>query len=291
MSDVLSKLPRLLYNDKSLFILKYGTSVDFDLSMHKPVYKDNAYIDYLGKNNRRFSYTLAFREGVKNYSFLYSKTFPEFVKDIESGKRGVLRDPIFGEFDVFPMRYSIDADPTKRNGVDIDVEFVHAPKIKDGELPSISPKTIADVRSTALDLQATALDIPTLPTDVLNAILSVVNGILNLADTATVAVLLVVGKLESANFALYKIAKSIERLTDPQAWVLLRAVNALIDTINLVEGLFKGGELYGVYIVPQPITLLRLAQSLNMSIQDLFKLNPGIKQMVPQNTQVLYVRS
>lgn len=287
MADILSSLPRLTINDLEIVVISSGSSVDFDLAMNKPVYKNNAIIDFLGSNNRKFTYTLGFYEGIKGYEFAFSSTFPKFKTIIESGNKCELRDPILGTFQVYPTKYSISSDVNKRNGISVDIEFVHAPEI-DEAVKEIT--SVEGVKSKSAQMAQAALSTPTLPTSVLTEILSIVNDIQNLGDTVTVAILLTVGKLESARFKLEKIAKTVERLTDPQSWVLLRAINAVIDTINFVEGIFTSGDQYGIYLVEEPITLLRLAAKLNMSASDLQKLNPSIKKIVPQNYQVVYKR-
>jgi hypothetical protein len=288
--DALSKLPHFEWRDQKYPVLKRAVSFAHEGAEHRIQYRDGDFIDQLGAHSLIFSYTLCMRQGIATgpYKDLFTTGYPILFAAMRDREKGVMVDPLLGEFVCTPSSWSDELDVALRDGTDVQVEFKHAPD--EDEVEDLKAITLQGVTSDAGALDAELKKVnweqepsPEPSQDALSAISGF--GAQLEAQGGKVS-----AALEDFAYKCEKIDQQIDRLKNPDVWPLKRAVRrnrssavalakrAKDPTKEIVEMTLSHGR-----------TLSVLARELGMTMKDLLEQNPALARSpyVPQG-QVIH---
>lgn len=294
MPDVLSKLPEFKWRGKLYPLDTVGWLRRWETTANQTT--SCQYIQDRGPTNWLFSYTIPFRNGIaaKQYGDnLFSRVI-ELRDDCENRERGPLNDPVWGEWQCVATEFRGDIDKTRRDGCDIQVEFLYKPKINEedehagglatiGQLASAAATADAEVQKAFYEREQPP---PEGGADLLSGIAGIGRQIERQGDKVSQALHKFARRCEA-------IEDAVKRLEDPKLNELRIAIrrnramalrltkrvnNALRDTKRLVLRYNKEA--------------LTLAKEAGMSIQELLQLNPSLAKtpIVPQGTMVTLYR-
>ena len=275
--DALSKLPLFEWRDQKYPLLQRRVSFAHEGATHRLQYRDNDFIEQLGPHSLTFSYTLPMRQGIASgpYKDLFTTGYPLLFAAMRDREKGVLVDPVLGEFVCTPGSWSDDMDVAKRDGTDIQLEFTHAPDVD--EVEDLKALNLQGVTSSAgaLDAELSKVDWQQEPSpepsmDALNAISGFGAQLEAQGGKFSAA-------LEDFAYKNEKIEQQIDRLQNPDVWPLKRAARrnraaaadlgkrAQDPTKEIVQTTLSHGRALSV-----------LAAEVGMSLQQLLELNPGL---------------
>lgn len=190
---------------------------------HRLQYRDNDFIEQLGPHSLTFSYLLCMRQSVARgpYRDLFTVGYPILFAHCRDREKGLLVDPVLGEFICTPTTWADELDVARRDGTDVRVEFVHSPDVD--EVEDLRAINLPGVRTDAgaLDRELERVDWeqepnPEATQDPLNAISGFGAQIEANANKQAAA-------LEDFAFKCEKLEQQIDRLQNPDVWPLKRA--------------------------------------------------------------------
>ncbi|MEM6792105.1 MAG: DNA circularization N-terminal domain-containing protein [Myxococcota bacterium] len=294
VDDVLSRLSVASFRGIEVPILTSNTGFQQDQAQHVFEYRDNVAIESLGSRNWTFRWTIPFRQGVARSPFegLFLNVFPRFLDAVRDRTPGELYDPILGYYRAKVQSVDFQADPQRRDGVDLDITFIHAPEVGEVDLPGDGLSSVQGLRQTSATLDAAAGEVfrseqrpPPEPTvNPLNAIAGVGQQITQQANRAQAS-------LADFQSRVQRIEDSLVELERPDLAVAIRAARRL--RANAERAKDRVTNPLGVIRrfttnVAQPLGAL--AAALITTPDDLLRLNPTLASapLVPANTTVTY---
>lgn len=270
-------------------------SFDHEPIRHPLQYRNGKLVEIATTNNRVFSYTLAMRQDVAKgpYSDLFTLGLPRLHKDVFDRSVGTLLDPIFGSFECKPLRFGDETDVNKRDGVDVRVEFEHAPELEDEDPtgPTTTfPGLVDDGAQLNVEIEASGqfeqFQAEGGLTDPLSALAGVASQIDRAGDKTVAA-------LDDLAFRCEKLEDSIDELEDPNNWPLKRSARRVRESAIRLKGRADNPQ-QRVKVVIQRVrsTLSVVASELGITLQELLKLNPELakRPFVPAGAQVIAPR-
>lgn len=287
--DAIGKLPLFEWRDQKYPVMARQVSFAHEGAEHRIQYRDNDFIEQLGPHSLMFTYTIPMRQGIASgpYKDLFTVGYPLLYAAMRDREKGVLVDPVLGEFVCVPVSFSDDLDVAKRDGTDVRIEFKHAPDIDEAEdLKAITIEGLAS-DAGALDEELKKVNWEQLPSpeptmDVLNSI-SGFGARLEQQGTRVGAA------LEHFAWKCEKIDMQIDALKNPNVWPLKRAVRrnravAVSAAKRVADPTQEIAELTTNY----NRTISTLAQEVGMTVQELLEHNPSLAQnpYVPAGTPV-----
>jgi len=189
---------------------------------HKLQYRSNEFVEQTGPRSPTFSYTIPTRQDIAKgpYKNLFTEGLPRLYRDMRNREAGPLIDPVFGLFEVVPTSFTGSADPNKRDGIDVKVEFLLQSDLTEDE--QLQAPTLNDIATEAGALEEelkTANWQQEPPPESMTDVLSAVNGLL---FQGVRAIDKVSGTINDVVFRLQKIENTIDKTTDPKNWPLKR---------------------------------------------------------------------
>lgn len=291
--DELAKLPFFEWRDQKYPVLARQVSFAHEGAEHRIEYRDNDFIEQLGPHSLVFSYTLPMRQGISSgpYKNLFTTGYPLLFAAMRDREKGVLVDPLLGEFLAVPTSWGDDLDVGKRDGTDVRVEFKHAPDQE--EVEDLKPITIQGLESDAgaLDAQLKSVNWQQEPSpepsmDAFNAISGFGAQLEAQRDKLGAA-------LEDFAYKCEKIDQQIDRLQNPDVWPLKRAVRRnRAASVALAKRAKDPTQEIVKTTVNYGRTISVLAKEVGMTIAELLDQNPTLARspFVPQGYVVNVVR-
>lgn len=133
-----------------------------EIVAHHLHYRQGELIEIPGSRNLRFRYTIPMRDGFFKGPYaaqLFSQVLPTFLAAYFDRSPGDLVDPILGAKRCKPVSLQDNSDVDKRDGEDLDVEFVEAPAQDDLESEQFDPSPAGlSEQGQEIDRQMAALD-------------------------------------------------------------------------------------------------------------------------------------
>lgn len=294
MTDILKQLQRAAWRDTIEFPVS-GREFGFaqEQARHRYVFKDNQLIESLGRENPTWRYTIPFREDITvgGWENLFTRVYPDFLAACQDRSRGRLTDPVHGTRKAKCVSLREILDVNRRDGVDVEVEFVYAPEETDfefnlGTVIRTLQGYASDARRFDNELSAIPWQQETPPRPSMSPLdaISAVGG----------QVLLVQGKVDAAladsAFRLEKAVETIDRLQNPnlastrtQARRLQGAALDLEDRIDVT-----GTRPLRKMTTAANITVAALAGKLGIGLELLLRWNPALRRspLVKANTEI-----
>lgn len=256
------------------------------------MFQDNELVEALGRQSPTYSYTIPFREDIVagRWKNLFTEVYPEFLEACLDHTSGVLEDPVHGSVLVKCVSLRETVDVNRRDGVDVQAEFVLAPEFEDiqGDLGTqIRTLQGASDQAGLFDREAKKVDWhqeePPEPTqDIFDTISSATNQIEAIGNKLTAG-------LADVAFRMEKATASIDRLKNPKlAPLRAQARRVQIASLDLQEKAQEPPKPTRVLETAADITLLALAGVHGLALRDFLLLNPVLAsyRLVPRGTKV-----
>ena len=195
-------------------------------------------------------------------------------------------DPILGEQPVIVAQFSYDLDVMKKDGVDVDVEFIYAPNdiFQGDDRPSIQ-----SVSTEAATLDTASAQAGISGTNFSNPL----QAVSALAQTVSGNVNKIAATIDSVSFQVDKTVAALVQAGSVKNWsVIQSAKNFKGSLLNAKLSLGGGsdGKNLRTYITTAPISIASLAARLKIRTADLISMNNQIAMdpIVPTNTTIHY---
>jgi prophage DNA circulation protein len=260
-----------------------------DQAQHRFIFRDEQLIESLGRQNPTFRFSIPFREDIAlgPWKNLFTEVYPRFLAACQDRSAGILVDPIHGSVRVKCASFSEMLDATKRDGVDISVDFVFSPESADdvssqfqfvassiqgaveqanrfdSDALTLSP----DVRARVALLQSES---PTARTDIFTAVRSV-------SDQVNASRNKVSAQLQDAAYKMERTRDSIDEARNPQLAPLKRdAARLELAAKSLDEAASRPPRPFRKQLALEPIGRMAFATRHQVSIDDLIAFNPDL---------------
>ncbi len=252
---------------------------------HRFIFKDDQLIEALGRQNPTFRYTIPFREDIFaspwNGANLFTRVYPLFLEACRDRSNGDLRDPIHGQQQVKCSSLQETIDVNRRDGVDVDVDFIFSPN-QDAVASSLGSEitTIEGSKALARDFDADVATIdfppqepaPQATLDPFTLITSVANQLETNGNKIQAA-------LSDVGFRAERAIDSIDRLKDPKLSPTRQTGRRLIAAQRRAQETFGAAgprRVLRVHTVQGNIGVIALAGNLGNKPQEFLAINPGL---------------
>ena len=310
LNDVLLQLPTFSWRGIECPITSRQANFSQSHAPQTFSYRDNAVIESLGAQNFQFSYTIPFRQDIAKgpYKNLFVDVFPKFLAACRKRSPGTLNDPVLGEFRAKCVSMSTSLDVNKRDGVDVDVQFIQAPAIDEVDALPAKIEGITDLDDmagvldanvdradfTQSEIEGTTGEIQTSnrqeePPEAYQDLLGQLDGFGRQIERFGNKI---DAGLSNVAFKLEKMEETISVLQNPKNWPLQRSSRRLRGAIaNVALTVAYPGKKVLRHLVPFDISVSSLASNLGMDTGAFLALNPtvAINPMVPAGTEVSYL--
>lgn len=280
MTDILAQLQRASWRQIEFPVM--GTR-DFGFqhahAEHRYLFRDNELIESLGRKNPTYKYVIPFREdiAVGPWKNLFTSVYPDFLDACQDRTRGALVDPAHGALPAKCVSLREMLDVHKRDGVDVEVEFIRAPA--EGDLIEdlgTQIRTLEGAQASAGAFDKAVAKIPFTQKAPPEPTISPLDAISAVTSQVSAAASKVTASLADAAFRVEKASAGIDSLKDATLQPALQQAARLRDALI---GLEERTDPTGVRPLKKlstksDQTVSALATKLGMSIQDLVRLNP-----------------
>jgi hypothetical protein len=278
MADVLKNLPRLSWRGIEIPILSRRAGFAQGEQKHRYVYRDQEFVESTGTENWTFSYTIPFREGVSKlpYKSLFKETFTKFINACRDRTSGPLIDPVLGPFIAKCTSLSDETDVNRRDGDDINVEFVQAPE-EDSEQELKTNAQLVSVISEAGDLDSEVVGIDWKQTPAPEPTIDPLLYVDSMIRMAQFRMGQLAARVDSMSSKIERTADAIESLGDPLNSALVQSARrAQAASSQLATTVMSPGRKISTYLTPINMSISVCASKLGMSTGALLMLNPSI---------------
>lgn len=292
MTDILRQLMPAGFREVAVPLSGREYGFNHGQSKHQFLFVDLELVESLGQQSPTYRYTIPFREDIVigGWKNLFTVVYPEFLDACLDRSAGPLEDPVHGSVQVKCASLREILDVNKRDGIDVEAEFVVAPDLEDlqGDLTT-QIKTLQGAKDQAglFDREATKVDWEQEPSpeptnDIFGAISSV-------GDQISVAGSKVTASLADLALRMNKATDSIDRLKNPQlAPMRHQARRVQLAAYDLQDKLHEPPDVIAVLEVASDVTVIALAGICRMALKDFLELNPTIasQRIVKRGTRV-----
>lgn len=294
MADVLALLPPLIWRGQIYPVTARSAWFTHDGVRHKYQFRDGEMVEQTGVQALTFSYTIPMREGLAKgpYKDLATKGLKVLFEDCQNRVRGPLNDPFYGEFQCVPTSYRDDTDVTRRDGTDIQVEFVRS--LETGEAD-----TVGDFSSiSGLVSEAGALEKALSETqykqeasaDGSNDVITQVTGaIANVKQQGTA----VARRLDDLALKLKNLEEQLSLTEDPSTWGIQDSARSVRESaLRLKAKAENPGERILTVTKGTARTVSQVCAESFMSLGDFLRLNPELVRfpLIPAGTPIRIVQ-
>jgi len=225
------------------------------------------------------SFRIPFRVGVIEYPDLYPSRFRDFWNACLDGSTGNLRHPEFGEMDAKVSSFTLSITPERRDGYDVDVEFVETTEnnitVADNPLGPIAEAiSVADaIKDSAAELTPKPEYEDGSGVDLLQA-LKQLEGMLFLAQLSVQAM---INSVNNVIGAVNGMIDTVNQATDPKAWGVVDGLKSIEASLQEVkDSLAPNQKKIDFIIAQQDIAVRDASGAAGMKIADFLKLNPAL---------------
>ncbi len=294
MSDVLIQLKPLSWRGILLPITGRQVGFSHGLAKHKFQFRDGIHPEPTGRGELTFRYSVPMRENIAKgpYKHLFIDTLPKLWAAMQDRKPGPLNDPVHGEFDALPVSYSETLDVAVRDGVDLEIDFIHAPSLDEA---IVAGRGLSSVTALASDLAAMTAAIQTqewlqeiheeVQLDLLDSLTAVGDQLQLAGDQFT-------GKFDKVAFQMDQLTDVMDELEDPETWPFRdTAQNFKESALRLRDSASDPASKIVNITIAANQTITAVSASLGIDTEALLALNESLAEtapLVPKGTVVFY---
>jgi hypothetical protein len=300
MTDILSQLHPLSWRGVGPLPM---TSRDFgfqhDQSKHRFIFVRQELIESLGRQNPTYRYTIPFREDIFKgpYENLFTVTYPQFFDACVDDTDAFLVDPVRGERQCKCVAFREVIDVDKRDGIDVEVDFIESPDEASLEDETVDVASIEGAKGLAglfdRDIEKIDWQQETPPPTTVN----VFDAISGVANQLEVAANKPNALIEDQILRMQNVHASIERLEDPKtapAAQRARLMELALHDMRKTSPVpvTKRGPVTRTAIVASDMGIIALAGKYGMSVSDFLRLNPQHqgKTTITARSRIFYQR-
>jgi len=298
MPDLLKQLRTPQWRDIQFPITARRFGFSQEQSKKRFVFKDQQLIESLGRENPTYGYTIPFREGIAKGGFkaLFIEQYPLFLAACEDRTAGILIDPIHGQKRVKCVSFSETLDVNRKDGIDVDVEFIVAPlesEIDEDEDKSLPIKTLDAGRdySAFLDGEIEKTDWPQQQQP--ESTQDLFDSINSIGDQISVFQSRVEANMYKLAYECNRTAATIDKLRDPQLATTRRAARKMaLGARNLARAATTPPNPVKVVKNEVAIGKLACAAAYNMTVDQFDKYNQRYRRvtLIPVGANIVVPR-
>lgn len=277
-----------------------------DQAVHKWPDRDGAHVEATGRDPFTFHARAAFRNGVtpgRNESgewgplhALYPDHFRGlFLPAVLDRTTGAFNHPELGAIQCKCVSVEFDHDPHKRDGVDVDMEFIESLDNPD-QLQAIiaAPSPIGATSQFAADLDAqlsgTTFSSPPAPTGFVEPSFSdAMRSIQSATDQTSLLSRKLGGQVDHVFYRVQAIEDSVATSKDVTLWPLTNSAERMkAGLLALKASLAISQKTILTFVAQSTMTLSQVSVQTGNKVQDLIKLNPTLcaAPTIPRYTPV-----
>ncbi len=292
MTDILGQLQRASWRGIEFPISSREYGFQQEQSSIAFLFRDQQLVESLGKKNPTWRYTIPFREDIAKGPWvnMFVSVYPRFLAACEDRTRAELIDPIHGFKPAKCVSLREVLSPQRRDGIDVEVEFIHAPPEEPEQAVRIA-KTLQGAVGVAgqldKELKKVNRQFQKPPPEPKNSPLDALSSVTNQVSVG-------VDKIK-ATFAdaAFRVEKSVDSLTALKsasvAPTMLQAKRLQFAILRLESETDPTGTKPLRRISTRAdYTVAALAMKLGMATQELIRLNPFLARtpLVKANTEL-----
>ena len=252
-----------------------------DHAEHRYLFLDAQLVESLGRKNPTYKFMIPFREdiAVGPWVNLYTVVYPDFLDACLDRSRGILVDPAHGALPAKCVSVRESLSVNKRDGVDVEVEFVRAPAEGDVlEDPGAQIRTLEGARDSAGAFDREIRKLPFVQKAPPKPTISPLDAVSSVANQAEVAVNKITAAFADAAFRVEKASASLESLKDASVQPAIQQAARLRDALLAFEYRVDptGAHVLRRISTASDMTVSALASKLGIALQDLVRLNPWL---------------
>jgi hypothetical protein len=290
--DVLSKFEEAQWRGLAFFHGPMSFGFDHAHAVHAYPDRDGAFIESTGRNPAIYKFTAYFRNGIAGSRLLFPVKWQEFIGACADRSAGKLQHPVLGEVNVKCRSCQTSWDPMRRDGADVELEFIEASNTEDELTELLKRNTIGNCVAAARDLDDALgnVDIPELPEAVSPSLLESMKALSGAFAQFKLGLGNIAAQVDGYLGALADIRDSLDALDDPKTYKALGALDRLFTGLLILadESTAKNGKTITQVSVQREAPLSEVASAFGASLDDFLKFNPALasKTTVPQGTLV-----
>jgi hypothetical protein len=288
--DILKELSQAFYDGIFFPVSSYSWGFAHDDARHKFIFKDQQFIQPLGRQNKTWKFSIPLFENIEKG--LFSTTFPALIDICADGEPKELNTPDFGLYRATCVSFNPIYDPTKRDGVQLDVEFIEAPDFDEIESSATDkytgPQTVDELAGTVDTELAFAIIPAYVPPR--NGFQNPIKAITSVLDQVSLAREQFKANLDNVVYEIDRLNWSIDNTTDAQNWSLRRHNQNLKKAIyNTKKNVDKSGRQLVEETLNSPKTQIALAKDLGLTLKEFLSLNASLSGLpiIPAGTKYL----
>lgn len=281
--DVFAGLPLASWRGIDFVCGPIGISFSQQHAVHTYPDRDAGYVESTGRNNVLFKFTAIFRRGVIGEGG-GRPAFPDqwraFMAACADRTAGDLAHPLLGTVKVKCQDYSAQADPTRRDGADVEVTFIEAPDRED-EFASLlaNPSLIGSAYDGARSFDSAYAtlqpDPPALPENLKPSLLDSIKQLNGALAQARLGVGNLVSRINGMAYAVSDLADQINAADDPKSHQAIDALAKVFDAlIKLGQAAQKRVRPIKPVTLPRPMSIAEAAAQYSTPVADFCRLNP-----------------
>ena len=279
------------------------TALSNDLVQHKRPDQVGYHVECTGTNNLIVTATIPFRNNIRPAPsekwfgrVLYPELYRAFFSACADGSTGPFVHPELGQLNVKCRHMRSRFDSSRRDGIDVDVEWEQS--LDDGEfigaISQPSPVAVATSLATQLDEQVSELVPP--PPEMQEDPISfeeMMRSLQAIPDTATLLSHQVAGMFNRITAKIDRLEDAMARFNTVRYWPIVDAIEHMRATVFDMQRKFAVDEkVIREYLVLSPLTLTAIAQILKQNIDDMIRLNRNLIEdpVIDRGTRVKYYK-
>jgi len=280
MTDILARLSKASW--RGIVFPCAGREYGFrqEFARHRYIYQDNELIDSIGKENPAYTFQIPAREDLARgpYKNWFTVFYPKFLKACEDKSEGDLFDPVHGRRQCKCASLREVLGVTKRDGVDVTVEFVYSPSEQVAvPTPSLAIETIEGAKDMAAFLDSEEKKIPWKQEPPPGSSLDLFDFGRSITDQLELNKSRFSANMSRLSSRMENLSASIDRLKDPNSQAARRNARRLFAAaIKLKQSATAPIVPTKFIVLARDIGVMSLAALYNMTLDDLRKLNPTL---------------
>jgi len=295
--DAFAKMPKASWRDIEFECGPMGWGFTHAHAAHLYPDRDAGYIESTGRNPATFSFTAIFRNGVagNNGEPAFPDLYRKFTRACMDRAAGDLLHPVLGVIKVKCQSYKADFDVMRRDGADVQVEFIESTDEAD-ELDALlgqnSPMGNCITAARNLDdaLGNVNPEPPPLPQSLKPSLLDSIKQLNGAVQQYKLGIGNIAGQIDSYASAIDDLTNTLQALDDPKNYRALDACERMFASLlALSVEVTKKAKPTIPALVPFTTSLAGAAGYFGMDVGAFAKLNPIIagQTTIPVGTPVM----
>jgi LysM repeat protein len=304
VTDIIISLQRASWREIEFPVSSREYGFQHEQAQHRFIFRDDQLIESLGRQNPTYRYTIPFREDLAvppwGGAHLFTRVYPDFLDACVDKSRGVLTDPAHGSRACKCVSFREILDVNRRDGVDVEVEFIVSPAEVDFSDP-LGVQVIRTLQGAAdearrFDSAASKISdadlkkLEKLRLGPPEATVNPLDFVSSVGNQVEVAGGKVSAALADAAFRVEKSTDTIDRLKNPNLAQTRRQARRLQEALLAFEESTDPTGTRPLRKVTNTAnrTVSEVARLLGMTTQELIRLNPHLARspLVKANTEI-----